>query len=83
MRRKDKFLMMKKKFHKKERVKTLPYDKETEIPVMRCSICTGERVAGFKNKNTGKFKEIMLIRDDEELKNFMEMYGVDSVKKEY
>lgn len=75
--------MVKRMFHKKERVKTLSYDKETEIPIMRCSICTGERVAGFKDKNTGKFKEIMLIRDDAELKTFMKMYGVDSVEKEY
>ena len=41
----------------------------------RCSICTGEQVAGFKDIYTGHFDEIMLIRDTADLDTFMEMYG--------
>ena len=31
------------------------YDKEKLKPVLKCSICNGEQVAGFKNRQTGKF----------------------------
>ncbi len=31
------------------------YNKEGKIPVIRASICTGEQVAGFKDKSSGKF----------------------------
>ena len=52
-------------FWKKKAAKPeYPYDPETERPVIRASICTGEQVAGFKNKTTGAFREIMLIRSE-------------------
>lgn len=59
------------------------YDRENMRPVLKCSICNGEQVAGFKNIHTGKFEEIMLIRDQKELKEFMEMYGIAEMDKEY
>ncbi len=59
------------------------YDRENLRPVLRCSICTGEQVAGFKNRHTGKFEEVMLIRNQKDLDLFMEMYGIDTVTKEY
>lgn len=62
---------------------TKSYDPETQRPVLRCSICTGEQVAGFKDIRTGKFEEITLIRNDRELREFMETYGIDKVTKEY
>lgn len=68
-------------FHKKTEKKT--YDNEHQIPVLRCSICTGEQVAGFKDINTGRFHEIRLIRTKQELRDFMEEYGISSIKKEY
>ncbi|MBQ9198918.1 MAG: aspartate dehydrogenase [Lachnospiraceae bacterium] len=68
-------------FKNKKNFKT--YDKETQIPVLRCSICTGERVAGFKDKTTGKFNDITLIRTDADLKQFMKEYGVEKITKEY
>ena len=37
------------------------YDRENQKPVIRCSICTGEQVAGFKGIHDGTFEEIMLI----------------------
>lgn len=70
-------------FRKKKTTLPLPYDPTTRRPVLRCSICTGEQVAGFRDIRTGKFEEVMLIRDEKDLKAFMEMYGLDSVPKEY
>lgn len=43
-------------------------------PCIHISICTGEKVAGFKNTTTGKFQDIMLIRDDKDLKKFLKEY---------
>lgn len=52
------------------------YDKENLKPVIRSSICTGEKVAGFKNIHTGKFTDVMLIRSDKDMKEFMKRYDV-------
>lgn len=68
-------------FGKKTLKKT--YDRENQRPVLHCSICTGERVAGFKDIHTGKFEEIMLIRSNRDLDAFMEMYGISTITKEY
>ncbi len=59
------------------------YDRENVKPVIKCSICNGEQVAGFKNIRTGKFEEIMLIQNEGDLRSFMQMYGIDEVAKEY
>ena len=59
------------------------FDKKLYKPVLKCSICTGEQVAGFKNLATGKFEEVMLIRNQKELDSFMEMYEIDTITKEY
>lgn len=48
-------------FGKKKPVVTEQFDKENYRAVLRCSICTGEQVAGFKNIHTGEFHDIMLI----------------------
>lgn len=59
------------------------YNPETHRPILRCSICTGEQVAGFKDIRTGKFEEVTLIKNNQELREFMETYGVSEVTKEY
>ena len=70
--------LLKKKAGKKS------YDKEHLRPVIRVSICTGEQVAGFKDMQTGKIEEIMLIRCPEDLENFKNMYGItEEIMKEY
>ena len=57
---------------------TIPlYDKTGKIPVIRSSICTGERVAGFKDPVSGKFDELMLIRNGNDLTDFLSLYQVD------
>lgn len=57
-------------FKKKE--KKVYYDKENQIPILKCSICNGEQVAGFKDSRTGKFEEVMLIRNQKDLDHFKE-----------
>lgn len=60
------------------------YDKEKEIPVLRCSICTGEQVACFKDIATGKLREVMLIRGEEDLAAFRREYGIEEdIQKVY
>ena len=59
------------------------YDKESQRPVLKCSICNGEQVAGFKDMRTGKFKEVALIRNEKELEDFMKSYGIEEISKEY
>lgn len=70
-------------FHKKTKKET--YDKEHQKPVIKSSICTGEKVAGFKDLQTGKFTEVMLIRDNKDMDIFLEKYGISvaEVKKEW
>lgn len=53
-------------------------------PAIRCSICTGEQVAGFRNRETGRFEEIMLLRTPDDLEIFRERYGItDEIEKIY
>lgn len=60
------------------------YDKENLVPILMSSICTGETVAGFKDKRTKKFIDVMLIKDQKDLDEFMKKYGITEVpKKEY
>lgn len=68
-------------FGKKKAKKT--YDKENQKPVLKCSICNGEQVAGFKDIHTGKFEEVMLIRNELDLNTFLETYDLKEVEKEY
>lgn len=68
---------------KKQEKKT--YDTKIQKPVIRSSICTGEKVAGFKNLENGKFEEIMLICTEEDLQHFLDTYGIErkDVSTEY
>ncbi len=59
------------------------YDMQTEKPVLKCSICNGEQVAGFKNLHTGAFREIMLIRTPADLQQFKTAYDITEITKEY
>lgn len=59
------------------------YDPAVEEPVIRSSICTGERTAGFRNLSTGRFREYELIRDEDELQAFCKRCGVASCKTIY
>lgn len=47
-----------------------------EKPVMRLSICTGEKTVGFKNKQTNKLERAVYIRSEADLKLFCQTYGI-------
>lgn len=70
---------------KKNHIERKAYDTEKLIPVIHASICTGEKVAGFKDKVTGKFEDVMLIRGEKDLQEFCAQYGIDpkDIKKEW
>lgn len=51
------------------------FDRAGKIPVIRSSICTGEKTAGYKDVKTGKYTEVMLIRGDRDLRDFLDTYG--------
>ena len=54
-------------------------------PVVRSSICTGERVACMRDRESGRLREVMLIRTGEDLDAFCKAYGLkpEQVKTVY
>ena len=70
-------------FKKKQETRT--YDKESQKPMIRSSICTGEKVAGFREGDSGKFEDMMLIKGEKDLKSFMDTYAIKEgeIQKEW
>lgn len=67
----------------KKRIQQADYDRENWRPVLKCSICNGEQVAGFKNIRTGEFREECLIQNSSQLEAFKQKYGITQLPKEY
>lgn len=63
-------------FGKKKRAASA-YDPKKLEPAIRCSICTGEQTAGFRDRQTGQFRDVMLLRGEADLAAFREEYGVE------
>ena len=61
------------------------YPPEEYEPVIRSSICTGEKVACMRNRQTGRMTEIMLIRSQEDMDSFCRRYQLspDQIKTVY
>jgi hypothetical protein len=60
------------------------WDRDNLTPVIRSSICTGERVAGFLDKTTGKFRDVQLLITDKDLDDFRKTYGItEEIKTVY
>ena len=72
-------------FRKRSKKQKITYDKTGKIPVIRASICTGEKVAGFKDEKTGKFDDLMLIRNTQDFQEFLCRYQVEEteIKREW
>lgn len=70
-------------FGKKKEIPVIDFDPTKQKAVLKCSICNGEQVAGFKDKQTGHFTEVMLIKNGTDLDAFMEKYNLSAVSKEY
>ena len=58
------------------------YDRTGKTPVIRASICTGEKVAGYKDA-AGRFVEVALIRSDADLARFLADYGFEKNELKY
>ena len=69
----------------KKKKETNSYDKEKYNVVIHQSICTGEMVIGFEDKITKSFIEMELIKNNDDLKRFIEKYDIDpnTIKKVY
>lgn len=52
------------------------FSKTQYKPVIRASICTGEKVAGFIDIDSGKFVDVMVVRNNDDLREFCGKYGV-------
>lgn len=70
-------------FSKKKNLPEFEYDPDIHRPVIKCSICNGEQVAGFKDKQSGHFTEVMLVKNSKDLEIFKEKYNITDVTKEY
>ena len=53
------------------------WDRERLEPVIRKSICNGEAVAGFRDRESGHVQEVMLLQDERDLAEFRRKYGID------
>ncbi len=71
-------------YKKKASSGSVAYDKENKKPVIKASICNGEMVAGFQDIHTGAFEEVQLVRNDDEIRDFMRHYGItEKIEKIY
>ncbi|MBQ9708710.1 MAG: aspartate dehydrogenase [Firmicutes bacterium] len=62
----------------KKRAETKTYDPSAQKPMLHKSICTGETTAGFKDLATGKYMDVMLVRNEKDLKKFMSTYAINT-----
>ena len=63
-------------FKKKAHSALYPYDSSKEEPFLHANTCNRETVVGFREKDTGKFHEVMMITSDKELEEFKKTYGI-------
>ena len=70
---------------RRKQPKAPAFPPEQYEPVVRRSICTGERTACMRDRQTGKVYELMLIRTPQDLAAFAKQYGVraDSIETIY
>lgn len=69
----------------KKKASARAVDLAGKIPTIRISICTGEQTAGFRDEKSGRFTDVMLIRDRRDLERFMGEYGLQEsdIKREW
>lgn len=61
----------------------IPFDASRQYAVIRSSICTGEKTAGFRDRETGKYREVMFLRTPADEQRFREIYGLEDITVEY
>ena len=62
---------------KKKEPPRIPYDPAIQEPAVRSSICTGEMVVGFMDRETGKFSEYELARSQSDIDAFCRRVGIE------
>ncbi len=65
---------------RKQKDETPQFSPERYEPVIRCSICTGEKVACMRERAGGRLQEIMLIRTPQDMEEFCRKYGLEKEK---
>ena len=70
-------------YYRKHLAETIPFDPARQTAVIRSSVCTGERVAGFRDTATGHFTEVLVLRTEEDLRFFRDTYRLTEIKTEY
>ena len=73
----------KKPYYLSKLAEDVPFDRDNQTAVIKCSICTGEQVAGFKNRKDGHFNEAMVIKSEKDIEYFKEIYQIEEISKEY
>ena len=63
-------------FHKRK-PQPIEYDPALRQPAVRQSICTGELTAGFIDRATGRFIELMRLDGRKEMEDFCQRVGVE------
>ncbi len=63
-------------FRKKD-LPGIPYDPVKQEPAVRSSICTGELVVGFLDRETGKFREYELAHSQSDVDTFCARVGIE------
>lgn len=53
----------------------LDYDREAFEPVIRSSICTGERTGCLRHRVDGRLREIMLLRSEADMEEYCRLVG--------
>ena len=68
-----------------KRQQPLRFPPEEYEPLLRQSICTGEKTGCVRERATGRIREVQLIRDRKDLEAFCALCGAapDSVKTVY
>ena len=73
-------------FRKTKHAPALPvFPPEDYEPVIRCSICTGEQVLCMRSRETGKLREVQLLRSEADLDDFCRRYALtpEQIRKVY
>ena len=65
-----------------KRSPTRSFDRAQKRPVIRASICTGEKTACLQDRRTGKLEEVMLLRDKADFEEFLQTYGLSAEEVE-
>ncbi|MBR6030208.1 MAG: aspartate dehydrogenase [Clostridia bacterium] len=69
---------------KKAQAPAQTYDPEKETPVLLSSICTGETLAGFKDRETGHFRSVTLVKSPADIEEFKRRFGIEGeIRREY